>query len=337
MYKTNPLLWPFLFLTDIVGYALLFWTKFRQVPEAQSILLVRLDQLGDFLLTTPLIRCLRKRFPKARIDVLVRRPTIQIAELNKDITNVITFNPPWFTLYGKHDSWKETINNIRKLDDYDIAIDCHGDPRNMLICALKSRYRVGYGARGFSFLLQKTTDYPKKYVVERLLDLARGIGINCKDTSMRLDVTEQDKKIVNKVKKPYVTVAPAASRKEKEWGEEYWTETLEKLPKKFNIVFVGGPGEREKLERLQSTIHRSSEIMVDTTLRESAALIGEAALHLGVDTVTAHMARAMNTQSVILYTYENPKVWGHPTQDFIALTPPIETKDVLREASEFLA
>lgn len=154
---------------------------------------------------------------------------------------------------------------------------------------------------------------------------------------MRLDLTEKDREIVKKVKKPYITVAPAASRKEKEWEEEKWIETLERIPKRLNIVFVGGPGEKEKLHQMQKKMKRSPDIKVDTTLRESAALIQAAELHLGVDTVTAHIARAMNTSSVVLYTYEDPKVWGHPSQDFTSLTPPIEVEDVLREASKFLA
>ena len=60
------------------------------LPERPRILVVTLRRLGDVLLTTPLVRTIRRGFPQARLEVLVFRGSERILKGNPDIDNVIT-------------------------------------------------------------------------------------------------------------------------------------------------------------------------------------------------------------------------------------------------------
>jgi ADP-heptose:LPS heptosyltransferase len=292
----------------------------RKKFRTDSILLLRLDQLGDFLLTTPLIHSLRTKYPDAKIDLLTRYATKPLAETNKDLSNIHYFDSPWFSLGGNKESWRSVWKLIKTLPKYDIVIDCHGDPRNILLAFFLGKFRVGYGCRGFGFLLDKVVPFPRKYVVERLLDLGRAIGVDKTDTKLHLPLLSSDKKVI---KKPYITLSPVTVRREKEWPLENWAKVVDNLP--HQVVLIGGPNDRERLEALQSMCNRKTKnIAGEVNLRQSASVIKEAKLHLGIDTVTAHIAKAVETPAVILYTHEDPKVWSHESQKVLSGTISVE-------------
>src|SRR5258708_35185048 len=61
-----------------------------ELPERPRILVITLRRLGDVLLTTPLIRTIRRGFPQATLDMLVFRDTEEILRGNPDIDNVVS-------------------------------------------------------------------------------------------------------------------------------------------------------------------------------------------------------------------------------------------------------
>jgi heptosyltransferase-3 len=61
-----------------------------ELPERPRILVVTLRRLGDVLLTTPLVRTLRRGFPQGTLDILVFRGSERILKGNPDVDNVIT-------------------------------------------------------------------------------------------------------------------------------------------------------------------------------------------------------------------------------------------------------
>src|SRR6185312_9418981 len=62
-------------------------------PSVRRILLVRVDLLGDTVLTTPAIAALRRGYPKAQIDMLVQQSTASVLAGEHEIAHVITYNP----------------------------------------------------------------------------------------------------------------------------------------------------------------------------------------------------------------------------------------------------
>ena len=108
-YHVSRIFKPIIWFIDAIGNILFFWTKLATIPKnPKSILLLRLDHIGDVLLTTPVFRALRKKFSSAKITVLVRSSTQELVYQNPYVDEVLVWDAPWFAR-DKHESWLNTF------------------------------------------------------------------------------------------------------------------------------------------------------------------------------------------------------------------------------------
>ena len=106
------------------------------LPAQPRVLVVTLRRLGDVLLTTPLIRTLRRGFPGARLDVLVFRGSERILKGNPDIDDVLTI--------PERPSAGKMLALVRRLwRRYDLVISTQAGDRPAIFPALAGRRRVG--------------------------------------------------------------------------------------------------------------------------------------------------------------------------------------------------
>ena len=106
------------------------------LPERPRILVVTLRRLGDVLLTTPLVRTIRRGFPQARLELLVFRGSERILKGNPDIDNVITI--------PERSSAGETLALVRRLwRRYDLAVTTQAGDRPTFYAVVAGRRRVG--------------------------------------------------------------------------------------------------------------------------------------------------------------------------------------------------
>jgi lipopolysaccharide heptosyltransferase II len=342
MYRTNPLFWPFLLAIDVLGYIVLFWLKLVPFREPKKILLIRLEHIGDVLLTTPAFRALRRRFPKARIDVLVRDFSAPILKNNRNVDKVIIWNAPWLSLIGKHSSWASALRMIRTLcrNRYDLAIDFHGDPRTIVLASMVAHYRIGFGARGFGFLLNRVLPYCRQHVIDRNLSLAKALGADTRDRRMELQLTAQDTRFAQSVLKPFrgkrvVCISPGSGRDEKKWLNSRWAQVADTLIGKYGmrIVLTGSKREAPLIDDIISRIQHADSVLNlcgKTSLAQLAAIVHHCALVLSPDSGTMHIARAMNTPLIGLFTVENAREWGYAEPEFQHLMRP-RAKDITAE------
>ncbi len=332
MYRTNILFWPILFLIDIVGYALFFWKKFIPFREPKRILLIRLEHVGDVLLTTPAFRALRKRFPKAKIDVLVRDFTAEIVKKNPHGNNVIVWNAPWLSNLGTKSTRQESKRVLQSLrrNKYDLAIDFHGDPRNILLGRKVARYTVGFGCRGLGFLLNKTVKYGNQHVIDRNLSLARALGARVTDKTMELPITAADETFAANALKgtiKAVCIAPGSGREQKNWIPARWAAVADALIEKNNatVVFTGSKRDAtivHDIVRAMKHANKTRNVCGKTTLTQLAAVLKRCALVLSPDSGAMHIARAMKTPLIGLFTVENPYEWGYAERQFQNIKKP---------------
>ncbi len=327
-YKTKKRYWPFLFVTDVIGGIVCFWPRFKKFQEPKRIVLLRLEHVGDVLLTTPAFRAIRKRFPKAKIDVLVRDFSAGILKNNKNIDNVIVWNAPWLSNLGEKDSWPSALRFISKLrkNKYDLAFDFHGDPHNIMLASRIARYRVGFGVRGLCFLLNKSVPYGDGHVIDRNLALAKALGADVTDKQMDLPFTAQDashaESIIGKLNaRTIVCIAPGSAREEKNWLNDRWAKVADYLVEEYNakILFTGGKKENAMIDDILSKMKHPNDtlnICGQTSLTQLAAILKRCSLILCPDSGTMHIARAMNTPLIGLFTVENAREWGYNEGNF---------------------
>jgi len=276
-----------------------------------KILVVRLSSIGDIILTTPLLRSLRKSFPGATITFLVKK---QYEELLKDspyIDKLLTFNQ------------KEGMPGLKKIKEYlkdqkfDLYLDIHKNWR--------SRYlRFGLGAK-------VTTSYHKlifrrtmliwfkinfyqniRHVYDRYFDSVKGFGIKYdgQGTEIHVSLEKQDK--IKKMlsdkgypfDKPLVILCPGATYFNKRWKPQGFVETARKLmvEKSAFIIVHGGPEDKALCDNIAASIGNGAIAMAGLlSLAESAALLRCAKLVIANDSGLLHMAQSQNVPVVGIY------------------------------------
>jgi lipopolysaccharide heptosyltransferase II len=319
MYRTNPVIQPLLFIIDAIGCLLFSWLRLRRLKGPKRILLIRLEHVGDVLLATPAFKALRKRYPDARIDVLAREFTAPILKGNRNVDRVITWNAPWLSKLGKKAAWSSVPRMVRALrkEHYDLAVDFHGDIRNILLASTVAHYRIGFGARGFGFLLNKTAPY-RGHTIDRNLGLAKTLGSDVRDRAMELHVSQGDGRFARShlKGKNWACIAPGSGRPEKNWVTERWAALADRMIEQYGvkIALTGSQGEAILVKDIISKMRNRGRVLDlsgKTSLAQLAAVVKQCTLVVCPDSGTMHIARALEVPVVGLFTVENPREWGY--------------------------
>jgi lipopolysaccharide heptosyltransferase II len=313
MYLVRPIMKPFLLVVDILGGLLFFWTKFRPFPKnVRKILVIRLDQIGDVIMTTPVFASLKNSFPNAEVHVLCRELSVPVIENNKSVDKIWLANPPW---HSKKDVKRDWYNVVKKLrsESFDLVVELHADPRNIFLAWRVGGYRVGYGVRGFGFLLNKVVVYDShvKQVVERNLDVIRSFSlriVNNLELSVRR--TEAVNFFMEKSKiKNFILIHPVSGRYEKNWTVEGWRSLI--ISCVDDVVVTGSDSDRELIDRMIVGIKMK---VVNAAglfkLNETFDLISRAEKVISVDTFVVHVCAALKKPLVAIYGPTDPKLWG---------------------------
>jgi len=313
MYKINPLYRPVLFGIDTIGSLFFFWKKFKPFPKKiRKILVIRLDHIGDMLLTTPVFKTLKNNFPDAEVHVLSRTIAVPILEGNSSVDKIIEFNAPWFARGERIDNKNELINKLKK-ERYDLVLELKGDPRNILFANSIGSYSVGYSIRGFGFLLNKVVSWKGiKHISERYLDLLRAIG--CKRISQKLELFI-DKKTKEKVIKMLpsghkMCINPGVGAVERQWPLENFAELINKIDSR--IILVDSDKSRtSKILKLVKDKQKVIDLSGKLNIKELAEAVKQCNLFIGLESATMHIASAVGTPLIDIHsgvTYT--KEWG---------------------------
>lgn len=318
---------PFLYTIDFIGNILFFWTKFKKFDKSKvkKILVIRLDHLGDVVLTTPAIKSLKNEFKDAKIDVLVRPFAKELLLNNKNISEVIMLNPPWFAREKTSfaNLFKFISKNFRK---YDLVIDFHADPRNILLAYFLGKFRLGSDVRGLGFLLNKISDYKTDvHVIDRMNNMLAPLGVKRSYSEPELFLTRKETDFAdrffrkNKIRKAII-INVGTGRKNKYWFNDRWAKVADELikQKKATIVFTGSHSDLADIEEVIEKMEEKKFIVLagNAGLNQTAAVIAKSSLFIGPDTGPMHIARAVKTPLIGLFGPVNPKIWGYDEKKY---------------------
>jgi len=272
----------------------------------KRILVVTLRRLGDVLLTTPLIRSLRRAFPDATIDVLVFADTAGIVTGNPDIDRVISL-PQRRTL-------PDTLRLIAGLwKQYDLAISTQSGDRPSLFALVAGRTHIGViepgrgniiGALKRRVFHRSIPAEAQIHRVEQMLRLADALGIPripelvCPAASAQIAPDAS-----------YAVVHASPMFRYKQWTREGWRALAAGLEQRgLKIVATGGPdpAEREYLNGVWDGIVAVSHL----EWPQIVALVSQARVYVGCDTSVSHLAAATGCPTVVLFGPTDPRVWG---------------------------
>ncbi len=297
--------------------------------RARNLLCVRLDSLGDVLMTTPAIRALRESGDGRRITLLTSRAGAEIAQLAPEIDETIVHEAIWM----KHTPERVDASAERRLierlraERFDAAVIFTVFSQNPLpaatICYLADiPLRLAHCRENCYQLLSDRVPETEpeagiRHEVARQLDLVETIGVRTADERLSLRVPGGAARDVAGLleeqgidfRTRWIAIHPGATAESRRYPIESFAAAAERLAEHgFRIVVTGGASERPLADAICERVGEGAVSLAGRlTLPHLAALIRQAPLLLTNNTGPAHMAAAVGTPVVDLYALTNPQ------------------------------
>jgi lipopolysaccharide heptosyltransferase II len=290
--------------------------------DIRRLLCVRLDSLGDVLMTTPALRAFRESLPGCRITLLTSPAGAAAARHVPEVDEVIVFSAPWMKTAPRPE--QEDLSLIKELKEgaFDAAAIFTVYSQNPLPAAYLC-YLAGIPRRlafcrenPYNLLTDWVPDPEPKQLVRhevlRQLALAAAVGCTTRNERLSFRVPEQARRCVRRfgLRRPYVVVHPGASAPSRRYPPEAFARAMDLLAAQSacDIAFTGDTGERSLVERIRGAMaSRSRSYAGRLDLGELGALLESASLLVSNNTGPAHIAAALGTPVVDLYALTNPQ------------------------------
>jgi ADP-heptose:LPS heptosyltransferase len=291
---------------------------------------VRLDNLGDVLVTTPAFHAIKQSLPDASLSLLTSPVGAQAGCLNPDIDDVIVYQAPWMDPWQTlpQDSEREQ-GMIRTVRDraFDAAVIFTSFRQSSLpaayLCYLADiPLRLAASIDGPGSLLTTRHKHPERMMheVERGLDLVSAVGLGTDDLGLVLNVPEQERRqaagIIAGVRGrgPVVAIHPGCSMPARTYPWEMYAEVADLLAERLraSILLTGADDERELVKRIRSQMRQPAVSLAgELSFATLCAVIEAADLTVTNNTGPMHIAAAVKTPVVALFALTNPpEQWG---------------------------
>ncbi|MHC4728513.1 MAG: glycosyltransferase family 9 protein [Planctomycetota bacterium] len=290
----------------------------------KNILIIKPSSLGDIVLALPALTALRKSFPDAKISWLIRTELSPILKNHPHLDEIILFDrkflaKAWFHP-GASSSLLSLIKRLRHAE-FDAVIDFQGLFRTASLAWLsgcKKRFGIA-NAREFAYLfythkIKQTKDCI--HLVDFYLKIIKAAGATKLDVEFILpEHPEAIDSIRNLLKSHYVSpdnyvvLIPGSAHEDKRWPIERFTELAERISShhKLPIIATGDTGEFALIEKLKDhTNIPIANIAGKTSLSELVVLLKNAKLVVSNDTGPGHIAAALSTPLVLMFSWSNP-------------------------------
>ena len=326
---------------------------------AKKFLVIRFSSIGDIVLTTPVVRCLRKRFPDADIWFLTKKRFSSIVESNPYLTKVITLD----------DDFEDTID-VLKEEKFDGVIDLHFNLRTLRIKqALK-----GVPFHSFNKLNTQKWIYtnfkinlmPGKHIVDRYMETVSGLGVVNDGLWLDFFIPEKDKVKDSDIpfshSQGFLAIAIGAAHFTKKLPVDKLKELCAKI--EYPIILLGGKEDFNNGADISSVDSiKIYNACGKFSLNESADIVRRSNLIISHDTGLMHIAAAFKKMvfsvwgntvpSFGMYPYNTEykifqvnKLWCRPCSKIgfdkcplghFKCMNKIETDEIVRSAQEFLS
>jgi heptosyltransferase-3 len=299
------------------------------VPRPR-LLVIRLRRLGDVLLTTPVLRAVRRTWPACRLAVAVQTGFDAVLRGNPHVDEIIVVRPG---LRG----WLAAMA-VRGC--YDKVLDLQSSSRTVaLVLASRAAVRVGWRKRRLRdrayTSLVAGWDAPD-YFARKMLRAAEAIGVtHTDDTRPELPVSAADRQRAAALlagagidaERPIIGLSVVAKVPYKQWPPAAYAVLADRMIEQHRaqIILTHGPGELSQVQQAVAAMRHRPALWrhPDTTLAELAAIYECCTLWVGNDGGPKHVATAAGCPTVTIITSGPDAVWtdaADPMQ--MAVTPP---------------
>lgn len=279
------------------------------MPTVNKILVFRLSSIGDIVLTTALLRCLRNTFSDAQIDFVVKKQFADILRCVPFVSNVIELDSK------KGFSELLAIRNQLRNEQYDVALDIHKNWRSLFVCNTIGAKQV-FRFNKHVFRRWALTTFHKDIYKEvrpvylRFIDAAQQIGVAPDGKYTELVVPEQLSHSMREIfvqsrlsfDKRIIALCPGASFSNKQWQAEKFQQLAKRIIQELDaqVILLGGNKEAsicEEIAKETGAVNFAGAF----DLSQSIAALSMVSLTVANDTGMLHVSEALGVPVVGIY------------------------------------
>lgn len=268
-----------------------------------KFLIIRLSSIGDIILTTPVIRCLKNQLKEAEIHFLVKKQFLPVISAN-----------PYIDKFHCFDNNLSSIKKTIREENFDYIIDLHNNIRSFII---KSRVNVkSYSVdkinlRKFLIVQFKLNLLPDIHIVDRYLETIKFFGIQNDGKGLDYFIPGEDEVDLNSLpsefRNGYIAIVTGGKHATKQIPAESLILMCKLID--FPVILLGGPDDKQTGELIaESAGGNVFNACGNYNINQSAYLVKQALFIITTDTGLMHAGSAFN--KIIL------SVWGNTIPEF---------------------
>lgn len=281
-----------------------------------KILVIRGGAIGDFILTLPAIAALRRQFPEAYLEVLGYPHIVRLATAGGLVDGARSIEArPLAGFFARNGDLAEELRDY--FSEFDLIVSYLYDPDEI--------FRTNIGRCSPAQFIagphrpDERLEVPAAQVYLRPLEQ---LAIFDADPVPRLRIAQ-----VGSRDNACLTWAlhPGSGSERKNWPEPLWAELVQRLINStpFNLLFVGGEAEGERLQRLAAALPPGrTRVAQSLPLPQLAGLLQECAGFVGHDSGISHLAAALGLAGLVLWGETAEAIWRPPSPKILVLRHP---------------
>lgn len=287
------------------------------LPACPRILVIKLRQLGDVMMTGPVIDSLNNAFYGCKIDVLTQDVFADLFRANPRVNSVVSFEP---RRSGNVFYYIGFLLGLLKRR-YDVVIDLHNNPRSIIMASfVRAGVKIGLKKTHNVFFSHRVSPLAgKHHTIDQLLHILSPLGIkttNIPDQPVPESLKAELAERFGIKDKGFFIVCPGTNRPEfTRWMPEHFEGVAKHIAQRgYKVVIVTGPGEGELAGFFAKAFSgmRESVTLIDGNLSvlELAALISMARMFIGNNSGPMHISSAVHTDAVGIFGPSSVTAWA---------------------------
>ena len=272
-----------------------------------KILIIRFSSIGDIVLTSPIIRCLKEQLDQAEIHFLTK-------EKHKDLLRA---NPYIDHLHLYNSNLSELIKQLQQ-ENFDYIIDLHHNLRSHIIkqnLRTKAYSLQKLNVKKWLLVKFKINILPHVHIVDRMMDTVAPLGVKNDNNGLDYFIPKEEnspfEKIPDSFPKKYVAIVLAGTYYTKRLPAKIHLEVIQQLDVPF--ILLGGKNEVELAQEIEKqTTQNVLNLCNKLTINQSASIVKNATLIVANDTGLMHIAAAFKKKIL--------SIWGSTTPE-LGMTP----------------
>lgn len=299
-------------------------TRYPQMKTFKNILVIQTAFPGDIVLTTPLFKAVKKRFPDSRLSVLTTPPGHDLLKEVKEVDALIPYDKK-----GKDKGILPYVRLIKRLRslNFDLCIVPHRSARTAILALTAGiAERIGYVQSSLSFIYtKKVRRDTERHEVDRILSLLAPLGVNVEDEERQpcLGLSRQSSEAMAgrltalgiSSDDLLIGVAPGSVWDTKRWTAKGYAAVIDGLIETYHakVLLLGAPSDREAADKVLSICrHETIDLVGRTTLQELIAAIDRCRLFIGNDSAPGHIASARKVPVISIFGPTVPSFGYYP-------------------------